>query len=308
MSQALLTHDRPEALAAEIESILGERFPWVSPDHPEALRSDVWFCAHRPPAATLTLPSLVWIQSGWAGVENWLSRPEWRDGVTLTRTVGDFPERIAEYVFGYLLARELGVPEALDQMKGRAWRRWTPGTLAGRALLVVGFGAIGQRIGAVGQALGMAVDGIRREAPALAEAAEGVHGPAQLDSCLVRADVVVNVLPHTPATESFWNQERFARLKAGATFVNVSRGGTVDEAALLEGLSKGRPARAILDVFREEPLPATDPLRSAEAVWITPHVSGIGTLRPLAADFAENWRRFRDALPLRHVVGRARGY
>jgi phosphoglycerate dehydrogenase-like enzyme len=308
VSQVLVTHDQPDALAGEVESILGERFPWVGVDHPKAMASDVWFCAHRPPATSLALPVLRWIHSGWAGVENWLSRPEWRDGVILTRTVGDFPERIAEYVFGYLLARELGVPEALNQMKEHAWRRWTPGTLSGRALLVVGYGAIGRRIGAVGRALGMSVDGIRRRPLATAEAPEGMHGLAQLDSCLARADIVVNVLPLTSATESFWNRERFARLRDCVTFVSVSRGATVDEAALLTGLSQGRPARAILDVFREEPLPATDPLRSAEAIWITPHVSGIGTLRPLAADFAENWRRFGDAVPLRHVVDRARGY
>ncbi len=308
MSQVLITHDRPEALAGEVESILGERLPWVGDAHPEAPAADVWFCATRPPAAPLALPRLRWIQSGWAGVENWMSRSEWRDGVTLTRTVGDFPERIAEYVFGYLLARELGVSEALTQMKERAWRRWTPGTVAGRTLLVVGYGAIGRKIGTVGRALGMTVEGVRLRAPASAKPAETTHGPAQLDSCLARADVIVNVLPHTPATESFWNRERFAHAREGSTFVSVSRGDTVDETALLEGLDKGRPARAILDVFRTEPLPATDPLRRAEAVWITPHVSGIGTLRPLAADFAENWRRFRDALPLRHVVDRERGY
>jgi len=61
-------------------------------------------------------------------------------------------------------------------------------------------------------------------------------------------------------------------------------------------------------VFREEPLPASHPLRAAKGVWITPHVAGIGTLRPLAEDFAENWRRYRGGLPLRNVVDRARGY
>jgi phosphoglycerate dehydrogenase-like enzyme len=82
----------------------------------------------------------------------------------------------------------------------------------------------------------------------------------------------------------------------------------VDETALVEGIARGRPASAILDVVREEPLPPEHPLRANKAVWITPHVAGIGTVRPLAADFAENWRRFREGLPLRHVVDRDRGY
>jgi glyoxylate/hydroxypyruvate reductase A len=97
-------------------------------------------------------------------------------------------------------------------------------------------------------------------------------------------------------------------MRAGATFVNVSRGATVDEEALLEGVTMGRPARALLDVFREEPLPASHPLRSAKGVWITPHVAGIGTLRPLAETFAANWSLYQGRLPLQNVVDRARGY
>lgn len=308
MTPVLLTHSDPKALARAIDEALGTPMTWMTADDARARTAEVWFCASQPPSEPLDLPALRWIQSGWAGVETWFSRPEWRDGVHLTRTVGDFPARIAEYVFGYLLARELGVPEALRQMEERSWKRWTPASLAGRGLLVVGYGAIGGQIGTVGRALGMRVEGIRRGAGAAGPADAAIHGPDALDGCLARADVVVNVLPRTAETESFWNRDRFARMRDGATFVNVSRGATVDEAALLEGIARGRPARAILDVFREEPLPPSHPLRGVEPIWITPHVSGIGTARPLAAEFAENWRRFGAGLPLRNSVDRARGY
>ena len=303
-----MTHPDAKLVAREVEEILGEPLAWITPGDPDVQAAEVWFCASLPPPAPLHVPALRWIQSGWAGVEGWFSRPEWREGVTLTRTVGDFPERIAEYVFGYLLARELGAAKSLRQMIEKSWERWTPGTLAGRGLLVVGYGAIGRQIARVGRAFGMRVEGIRRGEHQAGPAEEGVHGPGALDDCLGRADVVVNVLPQTPATESFWNRDRFARMRDGATFVNVSRGSTVDEAALLHAIGRGRPARAILDVFREEPLPPTSPLRGVEAIWITPHVAGIGTAHPLAAEFAENWRRFRGGLPLRHQVDRARGY
>src|SRR6185312_3934273 len=128
----------------------------------------------------------------WAGIEASSRRPEWREGVTLTRTVGDFPERIAEYVFGYLLAWELGVPGALRQMEAREWKRWTPGTLAGRSLLVVGYGAIGAEVGSVGRALGMRVEGIRRGPVPPEEAARGVYGPDDLPDRLPRAEFIVN--------------------------------------------------------------------------------------------------------------------
>jgi phosphoglycerate dehydrogenase-like enzyme len=308
MPRVLITYAKPEALAREVEGVLGEAIPWVADTSAGAPDADVWFCAGRPPDVPLTLPALRWIQSGWAGIDGWSGRAEWRSDVVLTRTVGDFPMRIAEYVFGYLLAWELGVPEALRQMDARAWERWTPGTLAGRRLLIVGYGAIGAEIGSVGRALGMRVEGVRRGPVSPESVAAGVHGAEALPERLQTAEFVINVLPHTAATESFWDRKRFAHLREGSTFVNVSRGATVDEQALLEGLAAGRPARALLDVFREEPLPASHPLRAAKGVWVTPHIAGIGTPRPLAEDFAENWRRYRAGLPLRNVVDRSRGY
>jgi phosphoglycerate dehydrogenase-like enzyme len=307
-SRVLVTHPDAAGLVRAVEQALGERLPWVAPGAPGAGEADAWFCASRPPAEALALPRLRWIQSGWAGIDAWLDRPEWREGVSLTRTVGDFPQRIAEYVFGYLLARELDVPEALRQMEARAWKRWAPGSVAGRSLLIVGYGAIGRVVGEVGRALGMGVTGVRRGPVSADERTRGVRTPEELPSLLAAADVVVNLLPATRDTESFWTDERFRSVREGAVFVNASRGSTVDEDALLRGIARGRPARAILDVFREEPLPPGHPLRGRPEIWITPHVAGTGTLGPLALEFAENWRRYREGRPLQHVVDRRREY
>jgi len=240
-------------------------------------------------------------------VENWFQRPEWVDGVILTRTVGDFPQRIAQHVFAYLLARTLRVDESLRQMADRTWKRWTPESIAGKNLLVVGMGAIGHEIAATARAFQMQVAGVRRGGGKDAKPPDS-GGAQDLPQLLGWADVVVNLLPLTPETELFWNAERFASMKAGSTFVNVSRGGTVEEAALLRALGRGRPRAAILDVFREEPLPADHPFRAREDVWITPHLAGVSTIPPLARDFAENWRRLRAGEPLQNRVDRARGY
>jgi len=306
--RVLLTASDPDAVARATERLAGGPLPWVRPGEPGASDASVWFCAGRPPAEPLSLSRLRWIHTGWAGVEDWFGRPEWREGVRLTRTVGDFPQRIAEYVAGYLLADALGARESWRQMEARAWRRWTPGTLAGRALLVVGHGAIGRRVGEVARALGMATRGVRRGPLTPEDHALGVEEASALDALLPGADVVVNLLPLTPETESFWSAARFGRFRPDSIFVNVSRGATVDEDALLAALAGGRPSRAILDVFREEPLPAGSPLRAAPGVWITPHVAGIGTVEPLAADFAANWRRWIARAPLHREVVRPRGY
>jgi len=294
--RVLITSSDPEGLARAIEEEIGEPFPWCRLDARGFEQANVWFCAGAPPESPLRLPKLRWIQSGWAGVENWFLRPEWAGEVVLTRTVGDFPQRIAQHVFGYLLARTLRVDEMLRQMTERTWKRWTPESLAGKSLLVVGMGAIGREIAATAKAFQMQVAGIRRQ------------GAQNLPELLGWADVVVSLLPLTPETEAFWNAERFASMKAGSAFINVSRGGTVEEAALLRALGRGKPRTAILDVFREEPLPADHPLRGRDDVWITPHIAGVSTIPPLARDFAENWRRFRAGEPLQNRVDRARGY
>ncbi|MGE5180155.1 MAG: D-2-hydroxyacid dehydrogenase [Bacteroidota bacterium] len=294
------------AIREAVERHAGEPLPWAMPG--EESRAEIWFCPDRPPESPRALPALRWIHSGWAGVEGWFGRPEWRDGVLLTRTVGDFPQRIAEYVAGWLLADALGARDAFRAMDARAWTRWTPRSLATRSLLVVGHGAIGRRVAEVTRALGMTVRGIRRGPLGPLDYALGVEELSALEALLPSADVVVNLLPLTHETRDFWNRERFGRMKAGSTFVNVARGASVDETALLEALAAGRPVRAILDVFRTEPLPPDDPLRKSPAVWITPHVAGTGTADPLAAEFAANWKRFKDGAPLRNVVDRERGY
>jgi phosphoglycerate dehydrogenase-like enzyme len=295
-------------MAAAVEEAVGGKLRWATLEDRSLADVRVWFCAAPPPGTTLALPALEWIHTGWAGVEGWMRRHEWGDDVALTRTVGDFPERMSEYVFGYLLAQELGVARAIHEMQVRAWKRWTPGTIAGRRLLVVGHGAIGRRIAEVGRAFGMRVSGIRRGPVSAAEKKEGIHSIQDLDRLLAISDVVVNVLPLTAETQSFWDLTRFSRMREGSVFVNISRGGTVDEGALHEGILRGRPGRAILDVFREEPLPSDHPFRGLDEIWTTPHVSGVGTVEALAKEFAENWMRWREGKPLRNVVDRKRGY
>lgn len=303
----LITHPDPDAVAQEVLARAGSPLRWCRLDGPGADSATVWFSAGPMPEVELRLPGLRWIHTSWAGVETWFERPEWSGGVVLTRTVGDYPRRLAQYVFGYLLARELDVPEALRQMEAKAWRRFVPGSLEGKHLLVVGMGAVGAEVAAVGRTFGMTVEGIRRRSGAR-DRARGVWPVAELSERLPRADVVVSLLPHTRETESFWDEARLGALAEGATFVNAGRGASVDEAALIRGIRRGRPAFAILDVFREEPLPADHPLRREPRLWITPHIAGAGTVPMMAEAFVRNWHRYRSGKPLLHRVDRRRGY
>src|SRR2546427_46810 len=160
--RVLITSSDPEGLARAVEKEIGEPFPWYRLDAPGFDQATIWFCAGAPPQSPLALPKLRWIQSGWAGVDNWFDRPEWGERVLLTRTVGDFPQRLAQHVMGYMLARTLRVDEALREMAERSWKRWTPDSIAGKNLLVVGMGAIGAEVASAARALGLTVDGVRR--------------------------------------------------------------------------------------------------------------------------------------------------
>ncbi len=304
----LITHSDPDALAREVVARSGRPLPWCRLDGPGARGATVWLSAGAIPESPLAIPQLRWIHTGWAGVEVWFGRPEWSGEVVLTRTVGDYPRRMAQHVFGYLLAKELDVPEALRQMEARAWRRWTPGSIAGKGLVVVGLGALGREVAAVGRAFGMHVAGVRRGVPTRVERSEGVRSVPDLPECLGQAEVVVNLLPLTQETESFWNAARFADMREGSLFMSVSRGATVDDKALQRGLKRGRPGFAILDVFREEPLPPAHPLRRDPRVWVTPHIAGVGTIAEMTQAFVENWRRYLANEPLLHRVDRRRGY
>jgi len=304
----LITARDPAALMAVVDRAAGSSLPWVGPDEPRAEDAVVWFASSAPPAEPYALRALRWIHSGWAGVDGWIGRPEWRAGVTLTRTVGDFPERIAAYVIGHLLAEAIGVRRAARQQAERRWARWVPGSVAGKTMTIVGFGAIGRAVGNAARGLGMRVQGIRRGPPTAEERAAGVFEATDLDARLPESDVVVNLLPATLATRHFWDASRLARLKPDSLFVNVSRGECVDETALLAAIEAGRPGRALLDVFQSEPLAADHPFWTSTAIRVTPHVAGRGTPEVEGLAFAAQWGRWRRGEPLEHPVDRDRGY
>ena len=114
--------------------------------------------------------------------------------------------------------------------------------------------------------------------------------------------------PLTPATEGLFHRERFARMRRGASLVNLARGAHVVEADLIEALDQGRLHRAVLDVFATEPLPAAHPLWTHPQVTVLPHAAAQTDLRTATQVAADNVRALRAGRPLAHRVDRARGY
>jgi phosphoglycerate dehydrogenase-like enzyme len=138
------------------------------------------------------------------------------------------------------------------------------------------------------------------------------YAPDELHDMLRRSDAVVLAAPLTRETERMIDARALAAMKPSAYFINVGRGGSVDEAALARALTDGRIAGAAIDVFGEEPPPAGHPLYALDVphLILSPHVSGfLPTYDERCTDlFAENLRRFLAGAPLLNLVDRAKGY
>jgi D-3-phosphoglycerate dehydrogenase / 2-oxoglutarate reductase len=182
-----------------------------------------------------------------------------------------------------------------------------PIELAGKTLLVVGFGRIGTRVARRAAAFDMAVLVYDPYVPRETVRAAGYEQVSELEAALPRADFVTIHCPKTPETIGMFNAARFARMKRGACIVNTARGGIIDEPALHEALTSGHLAGAGLDVFEAEPTPADNPLLKLENVVTSPHMAGVTheSVAGMARVTAENVLSVLDGSPIRdHVVNR----
>lgn len=180
--------------------------------------------------------------------------------------------------------------------------------LSGKTLGIPGLGAIGQDLARMATSIGMRVIGTKRSGGDI----PGVEvlPPERTDEVLAQSDFVVLLLPATPQTENFIDATRLARMKQGASLLNCGRGHLVKDADLIASVEVKRIAGAVLDVFRQEPLPSDHPFWATEGILVLPHIGGGHPSRDavVARLFSENLSRFLDGKPLREVVDRDVGY
>ena len=253
---------------------------------------------------------LRWIQSASDGVDGLLFPALAASDVLVTNARGIFDEPIAEWAIGAIVAFATGLHRSiLDTAVGRWDDDRTRGRVAGSRLLVVGPGPIGREVARRARDLGMHVTLVGR-APREDEALGQILGPDDLHDALGRADHVLDALPLTTETRGMFDAAAFAAMKLGASFLNVGRGATVDEGALIDALRAGKVAAAALDVFVQEPLPASSPLWTMPNVIVSPHTCGDfeGWERVVVELFVENLGRFVRGEPLRNPVDASAGF
>jgi glyoxylate/hydroxypyruvate reductase A len=275
------------------------------PRDPAAVRFALVF--RPPPHALAALPRLEAIFSLAAGVEDLLTDPTLPD-VPLCRMVDPgLTATIADYAHLAVLRAHRGFDRFAAHQAEARWRPETPKLAGEVTVAVLGLGELGTAVARRLADHGYGVRGWSRTAKTL-DGVTTFAGPEGLAPCVRDADVVIALLPATPATGDLFDAAFFAAMTPGATFVNLGRGDQLVEADLLNALDDGRLAGAVLDVFREEPLPAGHPFWRHPRVLVTPHVAGSTLPATGAPVVADNIRRARAGRPLRHVVDRARGY
>ncbi len=241
------------------------------------------------------MPRLRVIQTLSAGVDRLLELVP--AGVTLCDAAGTRDVPVAEWVLAAILASTKDLGELRDHQREHRWERRTSAELAGSTVMILGYGAIGAAVEARLAPFDIEIIRVARRARA------GVHSADELASLLGLADVVVVLLPLTPATTRLLDADLLGRLRPGALLVNAARGPILDTAALLELLQAER-IRAALDVTDPEPLGVDHPLWDAPGLLLTPHLAGdsLAAERRAFALVGAQVRRYVAGEPLANVV------
>ena len=260
----------------------------------------------------LMSPHVRWIHSRSAGLEQTLFPELIESEVILTNGSGVFSPSLGEFALAAILYFAKDFRRMIRNQVAGVWEPFDVTMVSGQTLGIVGYGSIGRAIAARARALEMKVLGLRRvlQTPTEDSLIDEVYESKQILEMLPRCDYVVVTLPLTEQTRGFIGDAEFAVLKKNAVVINVGRGPTVDEGAMIKALSQRRIRGAALDVFDQEPLPQGHPFYSLENVLLSPHCADhtFDWLDNAMRFFLEQLKRFRRGETLLNIVDKASGY
>jgi phosphoglycerate dehydrogenase-like enzyme len=293
--------------------------------------TEILYTLHRLPVPEQA-PRLRWIQLHTAGVEHVLNeRIIKAEDITLTSASGIHTRQLAQYCLMMLLAFHFKLPRMFEMQRRAEWRKdrhsfFAPGDLHRQTLGIVGYGSIGRELARLAHSAGMTILASKRNvmqpaenpgeyAPAgtgdpAGDLPERIYPPEALATMVRDCDYVAVITPLTAQTRHLINASVLKAMKPTAVLINVARGEVVDEAALIEALQQGTIGGAALDVFEQEPLPASSPLWQMENVIISPHCAGnSSTYNDKGLElFLENVRLYLEKKPLLNRINRDTGY
>ncbi|WP_421725303.1 2-hydroxyacid dehydrogenase [Bauldia sp.] len=287
-----------------------EVFVWPNLPEPGAIH---YVMAWQPPLAALQgLPHLKAIFSLGAGVEHIVVHDDLPDVPTCRVVDDDLTRRMTEWVVLQVLIHHRRQLTYLHQQRERVWRERSQPAASEVRVGIMGLGVLGRAAAAAVTALGFQVAGWSRQ-PKSIDGIETFAGPGERDAFLARTDILVCLLPLTPATRGilamplFETLARDGRLQ-GPVLINAGRGGLQVEADIIDALERDILAGASLDVFETEPLDRDSPLWALDNLVITPHCAAWSNPEALTHLILDQIRAYEAGEPLRHVVDAEAGY
>lgn len=302
----------PAPWAASVRALDPDRPVFIWPDLPDGRAVRYVMAWHPPEGALVGLRNLDVIFSLGAGVEHILSRETLPDVPVVRIVSDDLTRRMTEWVTLQVLMHHRQQRRYDRLQRERRWRELRQPAASEVRIGIMGMGVLGANAAEVLVRLGFQVAGWSRNTKTL-PAVESYHGDAGLDPFLARTDILVVLLPLTPATRGLLAMPLFMRLArngplGGPVLINAGRGGLQLEADILRALRDGVLIGASLDVFETEPLDPASPLWEMDSVVVTPHCAGWSDPMELTRQIMGQIAAFEAGRPLRNVVDRAVSY
>ena len=312
----IVVYDRLEEDLQRMIQKAADGYTVVFPESEEALKETGFdaeifygFCHER---IFQFLPSLKWIQSSSAGMDNHLY-PALRDSqVLLTNAAGLYGSHVADQGFALLLGLTRGIQHFVRNQDQKVWggSKSPMVEIGGLTIGIIGMGGIGQYMASRAKGFDMyviSVDAYRNDRPNLVDELMSIE---QLPDLMCRSDVVMIACPLTDETRGLINAENLDQMKPTAYLINVARGPIVDEAALIDVLQRRKIAGAGLDVTETEPLSEESPLWELDNVILTPHAAGGSQHRPrrTVEFFCQNLKKYFNKESLENLVDKRLGF
>jgi glyoxylate/hydroxypyruvate reductase len=257
-------------------------------------------------SSNIDYSQVKWVHSLGAGVDKFLYGKSWDENVLLTRTVCSFGQRIAEYCLSYIL-KDLQFHDQFSEAKSnKSWNPITPMLLSNQKVMIYGTGEIGQTVARIFSALGVEVYGVSLSGKDKDYFNEVMTIETHF-SRLSEMNYLINTLPLTEQTATLLNEKIFERL-SNVGLINVGRGASLDETAMLNALNNQHIRFAVLDVFSKEPLPVENPVWDHPNVHITPHISAVTTPDEAVACFIETLYKIEGNKQILNKVDVKKGY
>jgi phosphoglycerate dehydrogenase-like enzyme len=259
------------------------------------------------------MPNFKWWQLWSAGADVLQRFPALKElPFQMSTTSGIHGQQIAEHLFAMLLGWNRCIRQAMDAQRQHEWLFVNDpqlDVLYGKTMLIIGYGAIGETVKRIAVSFGLKVIGMRRN-PAASGETDVTVPVTELRNYLPQADYVVNILPFTGDTRHFFSAAEFNLMKNNALYINLGRGATTNDEALVNALKEKRIRGALLDVTETEPLPAGSPLWDMDNVILTGHYAGCHPeySRMAMSVALENLERYKRGEPLKNFVDKNKGY